>query len=229
MPAAYKGLGYHELNAMLNLYGPNGEIQFDKDREAARQYFLQHVNHNTVFFHDLRGEARLPRRRTSTTSARSSTSTRSNFIRELFNRAYKKKFRFETFLGAFKYYTSLHAEDVRRKALPGALRGPRLHGGPAPGPRGREARHAHGRRDHRGPLPAGHPDVPQRRQGAARRARLLLPAAHRRQHGVDRARPSTPPCSCPSAAAASPCADQHPRGTARRSSRSRTSPPASSP
>ncbi|HEX9225682.1 MAG TPA: ribonucleotide-diphosphate reductase subunit alpha, partial [Arthrobacter sp.] len=53
MPAAYQGLGYHELNAMLNLYGPNGEIQFEADREAAHQYFLQHVNNNTVFFHDL--------------------------------------------------------------------------------------------------------------------------------------------------------------------------------
>ena len=31
---------YHALNAMLNLYGPNGEIQFYKDRLAARQYFL---------------------------------------------------------------------------------------------------------------------------------------------------------------------------------------------
>ncbi len=46
-------LDYHSLNAMLNLYGPDGEIQFEKDREAARQYFLQHVNQNTVFFHDL--------------------------------------------------------------------------------------------------------------------------------------------------------------------------------
>ena len=53
LPEAYKGLGYHELNAMLNLYGPNGEIQFEADREAAHQYFLQHVNNNTVFFHDL--------------------------------------------------------------------------------------------------------------------------------------------------------------------------------
>ena len=25
---------YHALNAMLNLYGPNGEIQFDKDKLA---------------------------------------------------------------------------------------------------------------------------------------------------------------------------------------------------
>ena len=43
---------YHALNAMLNLYGPNGEIQFEKDREAAHQYFLQHVNQNTVFFNN---------------------------------------------------------------------------------------------------------------------------------------------------------------------------------
>ena len=46
-------LDYHALNAMLNLYGANGELQLDKDREAARQYFLQHVNQNTVFFHSL--------------------------------------------------------------------------------------------------------------------------------------------------------------------------------
>jgi ribonucleoside-diphosphate reductase alpha chain len=46
-----RGLDYHELNAMLNLYGANGKIQFDADREAAREYFLQHVNQNTVFFH----------------------------------------------------------------------------------------------------------------------------------------------------------------------------------
>lgn len=46
-------LDYHALNALLNLYDENGQIQFDKDREAANQYFIQHVNQNTVFFHDL--------------------------------------------------------------------------------------------------------------------------------------------------------------------------------
>lgn len=46
-------LDYHALNALLNLYDENGQIQFDKDREAANQYFLQHVNQNTVYFHDL--------------------------------------------------------------------------------------------------------------------------------------------------------------------------------
>ena len=44
---------YHALNAMLNILGPDGKIQFDKDKKAARQFFLQHVNQNTVFFHNL--------------------------------------------------------------------------------------------------------------------------------------------------------------------------------
>ena len=46
-------LDYHALNAMLNLPDAEGKIQFDADRMAARQYFLQHVNQNTVFFHSL--------------------------------------------------------------------------------------------------------------------------------------------------------------------------------
>src|SRR5699024_5633814 len=46
-------MDFHALNALLNLYDDDGKIQFDKDREAANQYFLQHVNQNTVFFDDL--------------------------------------------------------------------------------------------------------------------------------------------------------------------------------
>ena len=105
LPEAYKGLGYHELNAMLNLYGKNGEIQFDADRAAARQYFLEHVNNNTVFFHDL--EEKLEYLVKNDYYERETLDQYSmNFIKELYNRAYKKKFRFETFLGAFKFYTS---------------------------------------------------------------------------------------------------------------------------
>ena len=38
---------YHALNAELNLYDEHGRIQFEKDHEAAREFFLQHVNQNT--------------------------------------------------------------------------------------------------------------------------------------------------------------------------------------
>lgn len=43
-------LDYHSLNAMLNLYDADGNIQFEKDKEATRQYYLQHVLPNTVKF-----------------------------------------------------------------------------------------------------------------------------------------------------------------------------------
>jgi len=32
---------YHELNAMLNLYGPDGKIQFDKDRQGCSDVSLR--------------------------------------------------------------------------------------------------------------------------------------------------------------------------------------------
>ena len=32
----------------------HGALQFEKDSEAARSYFLDYVNQNTVFFHSLR-------------------------------------------------------------------------------------------------------------------------------------------------------------------------------
>jgi len=96
---------FHALNAMLNLYDDEGRIRFDADRKAARQYFLQHVNQNTVFFHSLDEKlgylvdegyyeadvlAQYPR----------------EFLHAIWEAAFARKFRFPTFLGAFKYYTS---------------------------------------------------------------------------------------------------------------------------
>ncbi|MGI5216968.1 class 1b ribonucleoside-diphosphate reductase subunit alpha [Nocardia sp. CA-290969] len=98
-------LDYHALNAMLNLYGPNGEIQFDKDREAAHQYFLQHVNQNTVFFHNLDEKLDYLVEENYYEPEVLDQYSRA-FVKKLFQQAYAKKFRFPTFLGAFKYYTS---------------------------------------------------------------------------------------------------------------------------
>ncbi|MFE9785087.1 class 1b ribonucleoside-diphosphate reductase subunit alpha [Nocardia salmonicida] len=98
-------LDYHALNAMLNLYGPNGEIQFDKDREAANQYFLQHVNQNTVFFHNLDEKLDYLVKENYYETEVLDQYGRA-FVKQLFQQAYAKKFRFPTFLGAFKYYTS---------------------------------------------------------------------------------------------------------------------------
>ncbi|MFO6299126.1 class 1b ribonucleoside-diphosphate reductase subunit alpha [Rahnella selenatireducens] len=96
---------YHALNAMLNLFDANGQIQFDKDRLAARQYFLQHVNQNTVFFHDLAEKLRYLVEE-GYYEADVLNLYEFEDIKRLFKRAYAHKFRFQTFLGAFKYYTS---------------------------------------------------------------------------------------------------------------------------
>jgi ribonucleoside-diphosphate reductase alpha chain len=98
------GYSYHELNAMLNLYGADGKIQFDKDKEAARSYFLDHVNLNTVFFHSLEEKLEyLVEHEYYDPIILDQYSF--DFIKELFKQAYAYKFRFPTFVGAYKFYT----------------------------------------------------------------------------------------------------------------------------
>ena len=98
-------LDYHALNAQLNLYDADGRIQFDADRKAARQYFLQHVNQNTVFFHDLEEKLKYL---VDEGYYEQHVLDQYDFadIKALYKQAYAHKFRFPTFLGAFKYYTS---------------------------------------------------------------------------------------------------------------------------
>ncbi|KMK73614.1 class 1b ribonucleoside-diphosphate reductase subunit alpha [Kocuria rhizophila] len=104
-PEQYRGLGYHELNALLNLYDAEGRIQFEADRQAARQYFLQHVNKNTVFFHDLEEKLKyLVDHQYYEAEVLEKYSF--EFVKKLSKQAYGYKFRFQTFLGAFKFYTS---------------------------------------------------------------------------------------------------------------------------
>ncbi|KAA8738328.1 class 1b ribonucleoside-diphosphate reductase subunit alpha [Actinomyces johnsonii] len=98
-------LDYHALNAKLNLYDANGKIQFDADHEAARQYFLQHVNQNTVFFHDLEEKLKYLVEE-GYYEGHILDKYSPEFVKSAFKAAYAHKFRFETFLGAFKYYTS---------------------------------------------------------------------------------------------------------------------------
>jgi ribonucleoside-diphosphate reductase alpha chain len=95
---------YHELNAMLNLYDANGKIQFDKDKAAAKSYFLDHVNQNTVFFHSL--EEKVDYLIENGYYEKEVIDQYSfEFIKDLFKHAYSYKFRFPTFVGAYKFYT----------------------------------------------------------------------------------------------------------------------------
>lgn len=104
-PIGKDELDFHALNALLNLYDDDGKIQFDKDRDAARQYFLQHVNQNTVFFHNLKEKLDyLVENKYYDPVVLDKYEFED--IKALFKQAYAHKFRFKTFLGAYKYYTS---------------------------------------------------------------------------------------------------------------------------
>ncbi|MCG9579124.1 class 1b ribonucleoside-diphosphate reductase subunit alpha [Vibrio tubiashii] len=108
-------LDYHALNAMLNLLDDQGGIQFDADRQAARQFFLQHVNQNTVFFHNL-GEKLDYLVNEGYYEKEVLQQYDREFLQQIWDRAYQVKFRFRTFLGAYKFFTSyaLKTRDGKR-------------------------------------------------------------------------------------------------------------------
>ena len=94
---------FRNLNAELNINDENGKVQFDKDPEAARAYFLQHVNKNMVFFHSLEEKAD---HLTSEGLWDPEVVNRYPFeaFKALFKEAYAFKFRFKTFVGALKFF-----------------------------------------------------------------------------------------------------------------------------
>ena len=95
---------YHELNAQLNLYDEDGNVQFHKDKEAAKAYFLDNINQNTVFFHSL--EEKLNYLVENDYYEKELLDMYSpEFVKELFVKVYGQEFRFESFLGAYKFYT----------------------------------------------------------------------------------------------------------------------------
>ena len=97
-------MSYQDLNAMINLWGADQKLQLDKDKLAVRKYFLEHVNQNTVFFHSL--QERLDYLVENEYYEKEILDQYSfEFIKALEELAYSKKFRFEAFMGAYKFYT----------------------------------------------------------------------------------------------------------------------------
>jgi len=96
---------YHALNAMLNLYDREGHIQFGKDAEAVDAFFAAHVRPNSVPFASQ--DARLDYLvNEGYYEERVLTRYDRHYVLNLFERAHASGFRFQTFLGAWKYYTS---------------------------------------------------------------------------------------------------------------------------
>ncbi|MDR1635145.1 MAG: class 1b ribonucleoside-diphosphate reductase subunit alpha [Bifidobacteriaceae bacterium] len=96
---------YRSLNAMLNIYGADGRIQFEADRAAVREYFRQHVLPNTVEFGSLEDKLRFLVSN-EYYEAEVFEPYRPEFVEELFDQAAGYQFRFATFMGAYKFYQS---------------------------------------------------------------------------------------------------------------------------
>ena len=98
-------LDHFDLNASIKLTDENGSLQLYKDKEALKSYFLNDVNQNTVFFHSLEEKIEyLVKEEYYEKEIIEKYSF--DFIKKLFKLAYSKKFRFKSFVGAYKYYQS---------------------------------------------------------------------------------------------------------------------------
>lgn len=93
---------YFSLNNELNR-PVDGKIPLHKDKEAVRAFFLEHVNPNTVFFYTLDEKLDYLIEHDFLEEEFLNKYDR-EFVKSLMKAIYKKKFRFRSFMSAFKFY-----------------------------------------------------------------------------------------------------------------------------
>lgn len=96
---------YLELNALAGLLDDKGQPQFEKDHDAARAYFLEHVNPKTMFFHDLKEKVGYMFYEDYWDEHLLDTYTKEEIV-DFLKKAYSYKYRFDSFVGAYKFYNS---------------------------------------------------------------------------------------------------------------------------
>ena len=90
-------------NEVLNTYTLTKQIDREKDKEATRRYFLDEINKQTVFFHDLKEKLDyLVEEGYYEDGFLNKYDFK--FIKKVFKIAYSYKFRFPSFMSAFKFY-----------------------------------------------------------------------------------------------------------------------------
>ncbi len=109
-----KHASYIELNNEIMLQ-KDGRFQFEKDLEAVRAYFIDYVNQNTVFFHDLREKLDYLRDNDYYETEFLDAYTFEE-IKAVYKAAYAHKFRFPSFMSAFKFYndSALKTNDGKK-------------------------------------------------------------------------------------------------------------------
>lgn len=96
---------YLEFNAKVNLLTTDGKLQLEEDKKALQHFFQDRVNPNTVFFHSL-AEKTDYMIKNGYWDKETVESYKFSEFKEVFEHAYSYKFRFKSFVGALKFYTS---------------------------------------------------------------------------------------------------------------------------
>src|SRR5699024_157530 len=93
----------------------NSQIPLHQDREAVLTYFLKHVNPNTYFFYTLDEKLQYLVDNDYIESEFLEKYSR-EFVKQMMKDTYAMKFRFKSFMSAFKFYTqyALKTNDGQR-------------------------------------------------------------------------------------------------------------------
>jgi ribonucleoside-diphosphate reductase alpha chain len=98
-------IDYHSLNAQLNLLGPDGQMQLDVDQAAVDAYLEQHVTPRLVTFDSVAQKLDHLVEQNYYDPAILEPYP-AWFLEHLFAQAHQRGFRFGSFLGATKFFTS---------------------------------------------------------------------------------------------------------------------------
>ena len=106
---------YYKLNNELNI-PVDGRIPLEKDKESVKAYFLEYVNPNTVFFHNLK--EKIDYLTDNGFIEKDFLELYDfTFIKSLFKHVYSKKFRFKSFMGAHKFYTQYALRNADKSRI----------------------------------------------------------------------------------------------------------------
>ncbi|MCM0006138.1 class 1b ribonucleoside-diphosphate reductase subunit alpha [Bacillus paranthracis] len=94
-----------ELNNEVKIQDENGQYQYSKDREAVYSYFVDHVNKKMQYFHDFDEKLKYLLKHDYWDSS-VIKKYKDSEIKELHKIVYGHKFRFKSFMSAFKFYNN---------------------------------------------------------------------------------------------------------------------------
>lgn len=106
---------YIELNNEVKIKDENGQFQYHKDAEAVKSYFVDYVNKNMQFFHDLDEQLEYLFEN-EYYDKKVFDQYKMRQVKELYKLVYGEKFRFKSFMSAFKFYNNyaLKTDDGKR-------------------------------------------------------------------------------------------------------------------